>query len=73
MQSSFEAAALAATSTDLVPMADALLKSAGFEDFDGGELMPQVTPEQVAGLNAGLPGPDDRMVLPEESAREAPG
>jgi len=48
MQASFEAAALAVSSTELVPAADALMQSAGFEDANGEGIMPNVTPEQMA-------------------------
>jgi len=66
MQSGFEAAALAASSTELVPMVDALMASSGFEDANGEGVIPQnLIPQQPTPLDPGLPGPDDRMILPE--------
>lgn len=68
MQSAFEAAALAASSTELVPMADSLMVSAGFTDAEGDSLMPSnMLPSPTIPLDPGLPGVDDRMVLPEEA------
>jgi len=70
MQSSFESAALAATNAELVDTADELLKSAGFQDFNGPGLM---SPEQQQelennpqALDEGIPGPDENMTLPEQ-------
>lgn len=67
IQSAFEAAALASTSTDLIPMSDALLQSAGFIDENPDSLIPDdMMPQQTMPLDPGLPGPDDRMMLPEQ-------
>jgi hypothetical protein len=72
IQSSFEAAALAKTNPELAAIADALMKSAGFIDFDEAGLMPKglpgMEPGQEQALDQGMPGPEEQMTLPQQDS-----
>jgi len=70
VQDSFEAAALAATNSELAITADALLKSAGFEDYDQGGLVPPMPVREERKLDPGLKGPEEQFNLPEQVSDE---
>ena len=68
IQASFEAAALAETNMGLATIADALMASAGFVDYDDPGLVPQDIQQQTmdAQMQQQQPGMEGEMMPPEQ-------